>query len=50
MVYSDVAAEEHAEVQVLSQAEILKLFSRMEDPSPKLGQQDRQHLQGHSQT
>jgi hypothetical protein len=40
VVYSDVAAEEYAEGEVLSHVEISKLFSRMEDHSPKLGQQD----------
>jgi hypothetical protein len=50
VVYASVAAEEYAEGEVLSHAEILKLFSRMDDHSPKLGQQDTQRLQGNSQT
>jgi hypothetical protein len=50
VVYSDVDAEENAEAEVLSQAEILKFLSRMEDHTPKLGQQDTQHLQGQSIT
>jgi hypothetical protein len=48
VIYADVAAEEYAEAEILSQAETLKFLNRMEDHTPKLGHQNTQHLQGQS--